>query len=1208
MSESIADIQAKKKKTPPAIGCDQCRRRKTKCDQASPTCGPCLYAGLMECTFLLGKTVAPRRKKSQKAQQPKTNNSEVEILQSRLETIESAYSERLSQMEQLLNRVMPAQSQVVAGSSNNATGNSKPEAVSASPGSTSGSNDMDSQQQQQQQQNPTLVKVTDRANVTSPEAIAQSTLQTWDQSGANVSMNSSHAPSSTLSPEIPTSSLTSTPIYQPLKSEGSDNAAQVPTSTSTTVAKSPASSIAGSLNSTTQEDDHEEYDDHVGDLAATMDKLRLFDASMYLGKGTMLFTSTDQNKFWDEEISFDVHDAQDIDLPLEAYTMPPVEVIDALIDIYYSTTLLQALEDRYEPQSIFLLNSVFMAAALTGDYQHEFCYTDPNDKKTLAAPFFDRARQVLDYCIGIPRVSTVQGLLLLSQYPKILGLGHHYVQQAILMAADLGLHRKCDRWIPDKQVQETRKRVFWCVYVYDSYTSSVTGRRPLLDDNEIDVSLLVPTSTEGEDEYSNTLFLVHMCKLWRIFRNVKRYVFNVTEVQDMVPGSLPKNYEQQLIQWQLQLPAALRFSFDMKVDDPEAMYNARGGVAQMLYESTLILLHKPYISPSEHVKRQPYRSQDICLKAASKITDISKVLIRTYSRTFEITGVPEYAMTNAIRIQAMYMKSTDVKVAEESVANFDYLTRFFREYYSSPRANIDEQTINCVLTFFDEFMHTVKGLSDSTVHICATAIKSMAIAKRNKIALGRLGGSAGGHVHHSVPKGGDDRQLSHLVKIGRLERAKVRGSAAVSPLAQPLGDLPSQPRKRYSDHDDSLRFKPSQYLLQTDVVSKLSPSSSATVPDDAWIYQHPGKCQKVSQFIGPFGGPLVVESLNQYQTSTAILNQPRAMSAIPPAGCHMEATSQVFQEFNHQQQQVQQQQQPQQQQPQQQQQHHHHHHHHKQQQQSHSPHQHQHQQQSYTPQSHVHQPQSTPQFTQSSSPFVNPQGLAVNQPQFQQQPSYQQQQQQLQSPQSPFHSNIGSMIQSSHSQPTFWGDLSSSGGGMMDTLQDVTQGTILGNVNEQTRLNGNSNNDNSNSGSMLGSNSQSMFGGLTSSSFNQSVTSQADMFMPMKMDSVVVDVNTNNNGGGNRQNEEMNAEQIQAFLSQTMAEDTHTNLNHHHHLGQGVGTSSNNGPSSFSQFPQPGLQPSLPISQAQQQQLQQQHQSFTNPSLDFDTSSWQSMM
>lgn len=66
-----------------------------------------------------------------------------------------------------------------------------------------------------------------------------------------------------------------------------------------------------------------------------MDKMRLFDASVYFGKGSMLFTSTDQNLFWDEEISFDIHQTHDVDIPQEALVLPPVEVIDALFDIYY---------------------------------------------------------------------------------------------------------------------------------------------------------------------------------------------------------------------------------------------------------------------------------------------------------------------------------------------------------------------------------------------------------------------------------------------------------------------------------------------------------------------------------------------------------------------------------------------------------------------------------------------------------------------------------------------------------------------------------------------------------------------------------------------------------------------------------------------------------------------------------------------------------
>ncbi|KAF9977344.1 hypothetical protein BGZ65_007430, partial [Modicella reniformis] len=743
----------------------------------------------MECTFLLGKTPASKRKKP---------HSEVEILEARLETIESTYSERLSQMESLLSKVMPTPS----GGQDSVQDNGEGSSSSTSKMTVGVRQAMKGMGININVPMPMEMPSNDDQwiDINSPQDKSRLDSQ-WDRNFASPSMtmDSLATPkagnSSTGTPQLPFLKEESDPLFTP----------EVHSSKSV---RSPASSITRSLSATVdhvQDESEGEDEGEMSELAATLDKLRVFDASVYFGKGSMLFTSTDQNQFWDEEISFDVHDAHNVDIPPEALILPPVEVIDALFEIYYQhyyvflpmiqkATLLQALEDRFEPQSIFLLNSVFMAAALTGDCLHPSCFTVPNNPKTLATPFFERARMVLDYCVGIPRLSTVQGLIMLSRYPRISGLGHSYMQQAILMTSDLGLHRKCDRWIPDKQVQEARKRVFWCVYGADSSTSSVTGRRPMIDDTEIDVPLLEPTGGDSEAETSQTLFLVQVCRLWRIFRNIKRHVFNAIEVHDMVPGSLPKSYEQLLIQWQIQLPAALRFNFDIKADDPRAMYNSRAGIAQMLYESALILLHKPYLSSSEHLKRSPYRSQDICIKAATKITDIAKVLAQTYYKAFELTSVGEYAMLNAVRIHVMFLKSTDVKVAETAQTNFDYIMRFFHEFYSSPRANCDEQNINCVLSFFEEFMDTVRGLSQSSVHVCAGAIKSLAIAKRNRIPYGRRGGaitapgtSEGiiGNIPprdaHGMINGNDHRNVSRLVKIGREERAKARNSALVSP-------------------------------------------------------------------------------------------------------------------------------------------------------------------------------------------------------------------------------------------------------------------------------------------------------------------------------------------------------------------------------------------------------------------------------------------
>jgi len=81
----------------------------------------------MECTFLLGKTPASKRKKP---------HSEVEILEARLETIESKYTERLNQMENLLSKVMPGQSdpsQPEAGTSSSSSGPSKPSKIRLQP-------------------------------------------------------------------------------------------------------------------------------------------------------------------------------------------------------------------------------------------------------------------------------------------------------------------------------------------------------------------------------------------------------------------------------------------------------------------------------------------------------------------------------------------------------------------------------------------------------------------------------------------------------------------------------------------------------------------------------------------------------------------------------------------------------------------------------------------------------------------------------------------------------------------------------------------------------------------------------------------------------------------------------------------------------------------------------------------------------------------
>ncbi|KAF9929932.1 Kinesin-like protein kif15 [Linnemannia zychae] len=293
------------------------------------------------------------------------------------------------------------------------------------------------------------------------------------------------------------------------------------------------------------------------------------------------------------------------------------------------------------------------------------------------------------------------------------------------------------------------------------------------------------------------------------------------------------------------------------------------------------------------------RSYDICAQAASKITSIAKTLIKTYIKTYQITGIGECAMANAIRILAVCIKSSDPKVAQKAQEDFDFLIRFFREYYSSPQVIIDKDMFNCVMSFFDEFIHTVNGLSESTVHVCASAIKSMAIAKRNKIAMRRS--STNDHdFQRPQPPDGDTRNLSRMVKIGREERARTKSCSPSAQSSKSSRTGSGGPKKRNNliPHEDSQRFSNNvtMSLSKGDNENFMSSSDAVTTSlESPGVHKNPGKVQRISQYVTPFGGPAVMESLHQYQTSSAILNQP-SHNAIPSSEVVDDDVFRVFQQ------------------------------------------------------------------------------------------------------------------------------------------------------------------------------------------------------------------------------------------------------------------------------------------------------------------------
>ncbi|KAF9982252.1 hypothetical protein BGZ65_003072 [Modicella reniformis] len=153
-------------------------------------------------------------------------------------------------------------------------------------------------------------------------------------------------------------------------------------------------------------------------------------------------------------------DWESVDLPCP-YTLPaslmPSRILSELIDIYFKSvhaflpllhkpsflTLCQDGEYRVPPFLLMAICAVASRQASASELESMARPGNPVNHHIL----FDHARALLDTYIDIPRISTIQGLLLLAYYQiKEKRTGHHlrvrmYLNTAIRMALDMGLNR-----------------------------------------------------------------------------------------------------------------------------------------------------------------------------------------------------------------------------------------------------------------------------------------------------------------------------------------------------------------------------------------------------------------------------------------------------------------------------------------------------------------------------------------------------------------------------------------------------------------------------------------------------------------------------------------------------------------------------------------------------------------------------------------------
>ncbi|KAG2226650.1 hypothetical protein INT45_000997 [Circinella minor] len=379
-------------------------------------------------------------------------------------------------------------------------------------------------------------------------------------------------------------------------------------------------------------------------------------------------------------------------LSLNPYEMPPKDLSKHLIDVYFEhyypflpilhkNSFLASLESQDSsvlPPSPLLLNSIYaLASRISPDPRVR---ADPNLPETAGDIFFERARLLLDYEWENFTVSTVQSLILLSSHQtgamKTVR-GWLYSGLAFRMLQNLGLNRNCDKWKMSDIEKENRKRAFFCCFVVDRLACAMFGRTPIIDERDYDTPF--PTAIDEDDPsvVDNLHQLIKLCGtlgsvLRQLYTVYGRHQLSVMSTPDRVISALDK----ELNGWMAKLPLSVLYRPpNTRAGDRAPAPSLERCQLHMLFYTTLILLHRLFIPGKCHsVTPSVFPAGAICTYAANKILDISVSLMEE-GRLNNVNCYALYFMFTAGTIFINDASSSDSNAALEAKINVNRIMR-----------------------------------------------------------------------------------------------------------------------------------------------------------------------------------------------------------------------------------------------------------------------------------------------------------------------------------------------------------------------------------------------------------------------------------------------------------------------------------------------------------------------------------------------------
>ncbi|KAI8983458.1 fungal-specific transcription factor domain-containing protein [Pilobolus umbonatus] len=335
------------------------------------------------------------------------------------------------------------------------------------------------------------------------------------------------------------------------------------------------------------------------------------------------------------------------------------DYVHKYVPMIHKPSFLKQMHSSTNPPSRFLLYSM---AAVAKRWSPEHIQSHRTKKDPVGYTYHQKALDLIDDFMDVPRLSTIQGLVLILKYQETyqrkgyLHRSQFYLQLAVRMAFDLGLSEVPNGM--DSYELESKRRTFWVLFTYDLLMNIEQGQRSNFELQKCVTGFPMVTGEEGpalEELIINQNILIQLIRTLSSVYAMSRLTLARQRLKDTMKTKETVIEEQarlfslhtHLENFLYEVPPTLIYPPTQDTESYPADKQQIGdpfiGFLHMTYHFSTILLHRQYISdplPKTEFNFVAYHHRRLCATSASNITFIVETLQDMY---------PDYTFNYPIR-------------------------------------------------------------------------------------------------------------------------------------------------------------------------------------------------------------------------------------------------------------------------------------------------------------------------------------------------------------------------------------------------------------------------------------------------------------------------------------------------------------------------------------------------------------------------------